>query len=787
MKRSLLLLIITLFLVQCAAYKQLKPKPEVKAAEDGYIELKNDKKDFELKKDKKYFIIFPGPRKENFYLVLDLTNKELINSYLTETFDDGKGRIVEIKDESTEPDHQSVFSLDKSVQKFYWVIDLVKQDLILNLKYRYVPKWRFRFENKAASFKETLSENRVDPGPYQNLGGSVTFDTFDVVSEAAQVATKTENLHNLKKKLKDIEDIFPPDIKNSNDPAYQDYVQLSLQLDEELSFQKQYATVLNLAKIDRQSRGKTETFLNQLSFFTDFYNHSEDYPLNAVSEISKILKRRLPECVAYYQTQFRKKGDVQPIQSKIDAIGALYKAARIPAGADFTRLSDFIHAFNKKANGLHSSRQKVDALMSEMRRTGQMPDNTYMSGMLTRLSKIQYRLPRAGGSALANFGSYTCVRLLNNKIAALQRRISNLLKEFRSADRLIPQINAYKSKNDYRAMRSLIRRNRDIQFLPDLYKNLDQLSLNSQKKKIVTALANQNWMAAEQALSALFSDNDFLHPQKMRPVKNQLVRTMEDSLYNKINRLSLNRARRFVKDHLMAVDSVESFYSNPVFRPVYEMTFSRNGSQAARQKMTRLSSQLKQIQTVDFPEAAIPRLYDSFTQNPNDRGVLKARAIVTHFRHYEGKNRKIRLRAAECDPWSSKWITKAKTYRRVFALPTTTNPGGKNEYVFRLNIRIPSEAKFPVYDLYIKLPKGIVSRARSEQWYKSITLNKKVIKNEGRYTITAPTAANNYECQVGPVRMVKDGDNVLEIHFIQPSFRVYSISVMAQKPIIKKH
>ena len=145
------------------------------------------------------------------------------------------------------------------------------------------------------------------------------------------------------------------------------------------------------------------------------------------------------------------------------------------------------------------------------------------------------------------------------------------------------------------------------------------------------------------------------------------------------------------------------------------------------------------------------------------------------------------MRVGECDPWASKWITKPKSYRSVFALPTTTNAGGSNTYVFRMNIRIPSKAKFPVYDLNIKLPKEVARAASSEKWYDKILLNKDVVKNEGRYTVTAPTASNNYEFQITPIRMLAEGDNVLEIHFTHASFKALQVSVMAQKPIIKKH
>ncbi|MDH3252875.1 MAG: hypothetical protein OEM41_08790, partial [Ignavibacteria bacterium] len=59
--------------------------------------------------------------------------------------------------------------------------------------------------------------------------------------------------------------------------------------------------------------------------------------------------------------------------------------------------------------------------------------------------------------------------------------------------------------------------------------------------------------------------------------------------------------------------------------------------------------------------------------------------------------------------------------------------------------------------------------------------------NEGRFRITSPTADNNYESQVTPVQMDKDGNNILEVRFSYPGFRVFEVSAMAQVPIIRKN
>ena len=179
-------------------------------------------------------------------------------------------------------------------------------------------------------------------------------------------------------------------------------------------------------------------------------------------------------------------------------------------------------------------------------------------------------------------------------------------------------------------------------------------------------------------------------------------------------------------------------------------------------------------------------IYREFTRNINDRGVEKARAVVIHGQNYRGTNRRIKNLVAECDPYTPKWISRPTEYRKIYVLPTSTNPNGENQYMFRLNVRIPSKAKFPVFDVNLKLPSDIAAEATTSKWYDYITLNKEPLKPEGRFTITAPTAENNYEAQLTPVQMKASENNILEVQFTHPSFQVFEISTMSQRPIMRK-
>jgi hypothetical protein len=104
-----------------------------------------------------------------------------------------------------------------------------------------------------------------------------------------------------------------------------------------------------------------------------------------------------------------------------------------------------------------------------------------------------------------------------------------------------------------------------------------------------------------------------------------------------------------------------------------------------------------------------------------------------------------------------------------------------------MNVSIETDAACPVYDVNIKLPKDVAENAGTEQWYNAISLNKILLKNEGRFSISAPSATNNYECQITPVQMNKGKGNILEITFEHNSFKVHQVSVMVQKPLIKKN
>jgi hypothetical protein len=359
--------------------------------------------------------------------------------------------------------------------------------------------------------------------------------------------------------------------------------------------------------------------------------------------------------------------------------------------------------------------------------------------------------------------------------------------QFTRASVVVRQINIVKNHSTYREVIRILKKNKEMSFLFAHYSDVDDLSLNQQKSLIESALRDSNWALCENALSALYADQEFLDYLKYKDKKLSLVREMESSMFAQVDALSVKRANDFITVNLLTTDNIDVLYQNEAFTPVYDIKFSTLGEKEVTRRKQTLIGKLQAIKTDQFPASAIDAQYKNFTANINQNGVTKARAVAKHGFFYKGKDKKIINLVAECDTRIAKWITKAATYRKFYVLPITDNQKGENEFLFRLNIQIESDAVFPVFDINIKLPEEVARSAPRQQWFKEITINKKPIKNEGRFTISSPTSENGYESIITPVQMNKGQDNILEVRFNHSSFKVFEISVMAQKPLIKKN
>jgi hypothetical protein len=795
MRTATLFVTGVLLVAGCAGYKQLKPEPEVSAEEKGYIELKhgNGKKDFELKEGKKYYIAFPAPRHDNFYLVLTLPEKDAYLSSLTAALEDEKTPGERIADQAADNKTLSVYPVGTKGDTYYWLVDSVKSDVVLAMQYRYVPQWRFKFENRHATLKKTLEENRVDRGVYEKLGVSFQFNGFNYTTAMDTVKKHTDALNGVLEELLAIESIFPPGILNSKDPAYLNYKKLKRQLEEEILFQRNYYAVLRFFGTEEKTRGNTAALIGHAGDFLAYFARGDSLAPNVITESRRVLENRLREVVPFYDQKLGAKQDALPLDNDsyhIDGfmkLRELYEAAGIAPGREFLALATFVEAYQKRAVLLARGTEVFGKIRDKVAGLEKMPEDDFFAKAVEKTAEVEEKMPGPLGAEVGKYLTYACATRLNRELDRFTTELTATLDKYREAKALVPQMNRLMARADFRGALGVLMQYSHLSFLLDKYAPLDTLAIEQQAGTIGDHLANYRWRQAEAGLRALHEQQAFVNPDKVFSLKQMVVADLEDSLYSTIDRVTRLRVNRFLEENVDELENVDSLYTDSVFYPVYDVTFTSGGRSELVRRKEQLVEHLAKMKENEFPARAIALLYQKFVRNPDKDGVLMARAIVRHGDHYQGDNKKIKRRVAECNPWSSKWIVEPKKYRRVYALPLSTRPGGSNQYLVRLNVQIPTDAKFPVYDVNIKLPKEVAGSAEAKQWYEKMLLNKTPLKNEGRFTITAPTAANDYECQVSPVRMVKDGRNILEIYFNHPSFKVHTLSVMVQKPIIKKN
>ncbi|HES59374.1 MAG TPA: hypothetical protein ENO18_02995, partial [Caldithrix sp.] len=362
MKVKILILLTSIYLAGCAAYKELKPEPEVSSIENGYIEIKDGGDNFELDKDKKYFMKFPAPSDKNFYLVINVDNKDLMKTYLTPYFDDGKGQIIKIEDESADPLKTCYYPVDNSVQNFYWVIESVQYDIILNMDYRYVPQWRYKFETKYARLQETLLNNTVDRVPYNGLGTTTKLADFDFGNEVTKTKEMTANLEKVQAELNEIESIFPASVLNTNDEAYQNYRNIKKQVEDELTFQKNYQAFVNVMDKEKVSRRNTAALDEAVPDILTLFQNKDAYDTNVFAETKKTILDRLPELVPYYEKKIADKRDTSPINLNTDELEKAYQAAGETVPGNVAELNKFVNNFNTQLQNLKNTEAELDAI-----------------------------------------------------------------------------------------------------------------------------------------------------------------------------------------------------------------------------------------------------------------------------------------------------------------------------------------------------------------------------------------------------------------------------------------
>jgi len=868
-----------LFLTGCAAYKELEPTPEIVPKEGQYKYLKNGDENFVLKNDKKYVVKFPRPEKNNFFLVLVGKNKPLLSSRLqnyftgdvetTPTRSSGvqEGANRKIFDENPASDSMTVYSVDSMSTSYFWLIDTVKQETELALRYRYIHQWRFKFENEYNKYRQILADNTVDRTLYNAIDANYNTDAINYDYSIAAANPKNKNLKSMNEDIGKLELIVPPDVKKGGDTVYATYTAFRANVSEEILFQDHYLALLNNFQKEKETRGDIVSFLKAAPGFMDLLSDPKRYPAPISEKIKNIVSPRLREILPFYDDLVKNSTDDIGTHHELESVPGLFKACGENLPGDLKNLISFFHQYNTERDALLAAEKNFADLNAMADGVTGRPGKSFYTSALAVLEKTKNTLLASDAGRVAKYGSYPCAVMLDrkntsaalfvesmtgqmktlqmldgkmeeidamfkqssvwpadnfytaagkvidqivsslpvsqpeqvvpyssskiavwamNRLSAETTHVKKLQLQYRVAEEIVPQVNTLRTQENYRGIIKLLNESRSLGFLIAQYPDIDTLSLGRQTRMISNSLNNKQWGAAETGLDELFRDRDYLNPDAIAEKRNQSVKHYESELFQKVNLVSKQAAETFVNTNVTTVKNIPALYKDSAFIPVYSLTFSSSGSMDLQQKKKQIDDYLNEMKTLKFPETAIKALYKELTKNIRDQGVEKARAIVDHGTFYKGSDRQVKNLIAECDYTVPKVISKASEYRKVFVLPTTSNKKGENDYLVRLDIQIPSQAEFPVFDVNLTLPPELAKNTEQKAWFDEITINGKQIKNEGRFHITAPTSANNYESQITPVQLNKGSVNILQIKLQANTFMAFEVSVMAQRPIIRK-
>jgi hypothetical protein len=95
-----------------------------------------------------------------------------------------------------------VYPIDASTTMYYWVLESVKADVELTMRYRFVPRWRFTFENKYVEYLSTLEQNTADRKTFNAIDDRFSFTVVDFNGESSALKKKTTALRRWSDELK---------------------------------------------------------------------------------------------------------------------------------------------------------------------------------------------------------------------------------------------------------------------------------------------------------------------------------------------------------------------------------------------------------------------------------------------------------------------------------------------------------------------------------------------------------------------------------------------------------
>lgn len=736
MRRVIIGMTVLVLFAGCASYKELQPDPLISPDESGFRHVYDGDKVFIVREEEKLFIRFPSPPADKFALILKTPPKSAVSSLLTRDFDAVGGSLQPITDETLGNDTLSVYPIDLWTSNYAWVVTDVRREMPLMLQYRYAPRWRYVFETRSASFKDSLAGSRADRTTFEAIRPGFNVDEISLKLEVGQLGGPHDRARSLRNELDHLKGLFPDDIAGSKDTAYLEYLELTRNLEEEIEFHEAFFALLEFLQIERANRGKPEQFLSDAPRMTAFMQLKDRYPARIRESMKQLILPRIAETTEYFGGFLKTKNDLDLILS-LDPLVDLVKACEMDLPADLSRFIRFVSRFNAGASAVGTFQGEADRIESEST-WNRWPGDSLYSSLLRRVKDATEGLPDPKTLGMETEKNFPSAVLLDRSTRAAHARAAALQHMYLQAE------------------------------------------------GAALAIRRNDWSKAESGLKAIWEQRDSDDSGALVKQRNTILRLGEEEIHDRVLERSRLRAESYINSNALTVRDIPALYGDSAFTPIYTSRFSMGGVDLVSRRREGIRRQMNSLRDVTFPETAVTSLYRALQKADESTAAQFGLAIVEHGKLYKGEDAQVKGLVNEFNAAVPKTISRAKEYRKVFALPVRKSGRG-HEYLVRLRLRIPSDAKFPVYDVSIKLPEVVASGGRNERWYQSITINNKPIKNEGRFRITAPLRANNFESLISPVQTDKQGNNILELRFVHPEPRLFEISAMAQVPIIRKH
>ena len=780
-KSHLLILLCVLFLFSCKNFKELEPNPPIKAVENQLTPVKDEKDDFELAAEKGYHIKFPAPTLDEFYLVLDVKDKSQFTSILTNEFDDDKKEFVAIEDESSQP-NTLVYSVPKNTTFYYWVIKSVPKDQFLKMEYRYVPKWRYKFELTHLKLNDVFASEKVSRETYESIGKSFNIGAFDYASEITKLTASIGKLEAGQKELDDIATVIPEAI-NKTDAAYVAYIDLNERYKEEIAFQKKYLKLLESYKVFGNVDSAPTSFLDEVNNHVSLLKADKgNYSPEIIKDITTHAKSGVRSVVKDLDLKLKNMSSAKKIDWNTEEL--LELATEVGESVNSVKK---IHRLRVTNNYILDELESIKKEINDVTQItfDPWPSNSFYANKIAQVNVPLRKLSKVDYSTLNAYKNYGFVKELRSVLSELNRSGRYSKQRYSVANESVSRINQMKLIPDYKGIIREIQTSRYTE-LKNHYRDVDQRSLAHQKRLIEADLESGTWVLAEQKIQALHQDKVFLSVNGINGDKVNVTIELEQNFSEKINSASRARLQQFTESNNTTYAQVAELYKSPVFVPVHSPTYVSLKRTELKTKLNALVKDLTYAKHYSFPEQAITALYDAFSKNMDETAVYQARAIQVHRNFYKGKNARVLRKIHLSNTEEAKRVTDAAKWGKNFVLPISNKEDGTHKYVYRLDLQVQSKAKFPVWDVTLKLPKEIGEQAEFRKWFTQMKMGGKVLKNEGRFSISAPDPKDSYKVKITPVQAKKGQTNIFEITFTHPKFKVFEISAMVQRPIIKK-